>query len=304
MKQNELVTVIIPTFKRSEFLERAINSVLMQTYNNIQVIVVDDNNEKSTYREDTAKIMEKFRDDCRVIYLKNKSNLGGALARNEGIKKADGDYITFLDDDDIYLPNKIENQLRYMLENHKEMSFTDIKIMNENNKLIGFKSHKYVKRFTSSDLLAYHLMYHLTPTNTYMYKKDTLLKVGGFEKVRIGQEFMLMLKTIESNVSIGYLPEANVIQYAHHENRISCGENKIKGEDELYKFKCSYFKDLSKKQRKYIQFRHYAVKARAYLEKKDYKMFMIFIFKALVCSPVSVTHEFLNQFSTRLTNYS
>ena len=97
-----LVSVVIPTYSRNDVLERAIDGILRQTHQNLDVIVVDDNAPKSEWRASTELLMQKYRNDTRVRYIQNAQNLGGAGARNEGIKVAKGDYIAFLDDDDEY----------------------------------------------------------------------------------------------------------------------------------------------------------------------------------------------------------
>lgn len=112
---NELVSVIIPTFKRSGTLERAIASVRAQTYKNIEILVVDDNDPDSRYRKETeALISGLLKDGARITYLKHDHNKGGAVARNTGIDNAKGEYVAFLDDDDIWMPDKIKKQLDMM----------------------------------------------------------------------------------------------------------------------------------------------------------------------------------------------
>ena len=110
MNNNHLVSVIIPTYKRSDMLPRAIASVLGQTYQNIQVVVVDDNNPDTEWRETTSKKMEAYADDSRVKYVCHEQNMNGSVARNTGIHESDGDIVCFLDDDDWFLPTKIEKQ--------------------------------------------------------------------------------------------------------------------------------------------------------------------------------------------------
>lgn len=103
-----MVSVIIPTYKRIDGLNRALESILNQTYTNFEIIVVDDNDENSNYRIATEKFMNKFINEPRVHYLKHKKNLNGAAARNTGIKYARGEFVTFLDDDDFYENNRFE----------------------------------------------------------------------------------------------------------------------------------------------------------------------------------------------------
>lgn len=109
------VSVIIPTFKRSKFLCRAIDSVLNQSYNNIEIIVVDDNGDGSQFRIDNENRLKKYKDN--ILFLKHEKNLNGAAARNTGILKATGEYITFLDDDDIFMPYRIEKMVNALEEN-------------------------------------------------------------------------------------------------------------------------------------------------------------------------------------------
>ena len=205
--------------------------------------------------------MQKYSDNEKIIYLKNKKNLGGAIARNAGIYESTGDYITFLDDDDIYLPDKIAIQLNYMLEYGYELTFTDVRIHDIEDRLIDYREHKYIKSFDHEELLKNHIMHHLTPTGTYMFKRDSIIKIGGFDNVSVGQEFMLMLKAIESGVKIGYIPVANVIQYVHKGERISTGQNKLNKEIELYNYKKKHFNKLTNRQKRYVKFRHHAVMA-------------------------------------------
>ena len=102
------VSVIIPTYHRSECIVRAVDSVLSQTLQDIEVIVVDDNGKATDEGEKTAKIMAGYTNNPKVIYLRHDVNKNGAAARNTGIRNAAGEYISFLDDDDIYLPQRLE----------------------------------------------------------------------------------------------------------------------------------------------------------------------------------------------------
>lgn len=109
----ELVTVIIPTYKGSNKLARAIHSVLLQTYNEIEILVVDDNLPESDERKATQAVIQKYFND-KVKYFKHDNNLNGAVARNTGIKNSKGEYITFLDDDDFMYPNRISDAVTFL----------------------------------------------------------------------------------------------------------------------------------------------------------------------------------------------
>lgn len=107
------VSVVIPTYKRPKYLKRALDSVLRQTYKNIEIIVVDDNNSDDEYRIETEKFMKKF-NDSRIKYIKHERNKNGSAARNTGIKNSSGKYITFLDDDDEFADQRIEKLVQCM----------------------------------------------------------------------------------------------------------------------------------------------------------------------------------------------
>ena len=115
--KNLLVSVIIPSYKNADVIDRAIQSVLNQSYKNIEVIVIDDNNPASKERFETERKMSNYSSNQRVVYLKHDKNMNGAAARNTGIKCSHGDYIAFLDADDWFLPQKIEKQLDFMENN-------------------------------------------------------------------------------------------------------------------------------------------------------------------------------------------
>jgi glycosyltransferase involved in cell wall biosynthesis len=118
-KNKNLVSVIIPTYKRSKLLNKAINSALNQAYNNIEIIVVDDNDPNTIFRTKTKKLMAEYKNNEKVKYIKHSKNRNGAVARNTGVNNSSGKYIAFLDDDDEFEPKKIQTQLK-ILRNCKE----------------------------------------------------------------------------------------------------------------------------------------------------------------------------------------
>ncbi|MBA9025659.1 glycosyltransferase family 2 protein [Peribacillus huizhouensis] len=263
------VSVIIPTYQRINELRMALTSVVNQTYTNIEIIVIDDNEQESEYRDQVQKVINEF-SSMKIIFKQNKENLGAARSRNVGIYMASGDYITFLDDDDIYEANKVKRQLNYMLNNDLEMCFTDLILKNEKQKIVDVRNRENLNEFNQDSLLKYHLMNHLTGTDTFMYKSELLKKIGGFNFIDIGDEFYLMLKTIESGAKIGYLKGSDVIAYVHGQGGLSNGEAKINGENDLYNFKKKYFYLFSTKEKNFIRFRHYSVLAFANFKRKKY----------------------------------
>jgi glycosyltransferase involved in cell wall biosynthesis len=110
----DLVSVIIPTYKRPDQLSSAINSVLSQDYKDIEIIVIDNNNLNDEYQIKTILLMNQHTNDSRIKYLINSHVHNGSAARNLGILESKGEFISFLDDDDYFLPNKISSQVNLL----------------------------------------------------------------------------------------------------------------------------------------------------------------------------------------------
>lgn len=272
MNNMPLVSVIIPTYQRNwSYLHRSVMSVLNQTYTNIEVIVVDDSPENYVERAEIKKNMAALvAADQRVRYLVNEKNLGGSLARNQGINQATGKYVTFLDDDDEYLEEKIKHQVEFMEESGCDLSFENMIMYNTKGKVVDVREYKDIKNFDNEYLLRYHLMRHMTGTPTFMFLTEKLKKIGGFEDAQMGQEFFLMLKAIQAGLSIRYCPICDVKIYKHQDDAISSGMNKITGEKAIYTFKKTFFPQLKRNEKAFIRFRHYAVMVVAYLRNKMY----------------------------------
>lgn len=290
-----LVSVIVPSYKRHrELVARAVGSLLAQTYQNIEVVLIDDNarDELQGYRKELEEMVAELNDE-RICYIQNKENLGGAGARNEGLKQAKGEYITFLDDDDVYLPEKIEKQLAFMLENELDVSFTKLYIYNENEDLIDVRSHDGIESFDLEYLRRYHLTKQITGTNTFMIKKVVLDTIGGFTVVPVGQEFYLMQKILMENFKFGYFPECYVKMYRTQAECISNGKNKVSGQKALYAYKKQFFSILTRAERRYVRCRHYAVMAVSYKRNKKYIPALWNLGVSVLCSPMLALNEAL-----------
>lgn len=258
------VSIIMPTYKRQvPMISRAVESVLGQDYDNIELVVVDDSPQDYPTREKVKDYLESL-EDTRIRYIRNEENLGGALARNEGIKGAEGDYITFLDDDDMYMAEKVGRQVHFMEDKGYDMTFQNLVLKNEDDKVIDVREFHFIESLDNEDLLKYHIMHHLTGTPTFMYRAEKIKEIGGFDDAIMGQEFYLMLKTIESGMKIGYLDAYDVVAYRHSGESISNGMNKIKGQKILQEKKEEYYHLFDNRQKRYISLRNRAVLSVAY----------------------------------------
>lgn len=128
---NLLVSVIIPLYNLENYIERSVNSVLSQTYKNIQIILVDD---AST--DASQDICKKLSNDERIVYIRHDKNKGQTVTRNDGLKAASGDWIMFLDGDDTIEPCTIENFLKVVIEDDNiDIVFAGYKIIKENTSI-------------------------------------------------------------------------------------------------------------------------------------------------------------------------
>ena len=254
MNQDILVSVVIPTYSRNTTLCSAIDSVINQTYKNLDIIVVDDNPADSEWRQSTEELMEKYKADHRVRYLKNKKNLGGSGARNEGIKASKGEYIAFLDDDDEYLPEKIEKQLECALTS--EMSklalvFCDVLMTYDDGSYMCDKESHY------RGCCLYEAIRDncLAATSQWLAVKSALVDVGMFTKVPCKQDSTLILKLLGAGYEVDYVPETLLKYSFYNIPRISSvGTKNIKGEL-LYREKCrKYYNRFDRSQIQEIEF--------------------------------------------------
>ena len=124
---NNKISVIIPTYNRGNIIENSITSILNQTYKNWEVLIIDDGS-----TDNTKEVIDKF-EDKRIKYIKIKKNLGSPNARNIGIGKATGKFISFQDSDDIFYPNKLELQLNNMINQKSHLDFCKIKVIFSNS---------------------------------------------------------------------------------------------------------------------------------------------------------------------------
>ncbi|NLO72254.1 MAG: glycosyltransferase family 2 protein [Porphyromonadaceae bacterium] len=145
---NDLVSIITPSYNTAIFLEETIQSVLNQTYKNWEMIIVDD-----CSTDNTDEIIRKF-DDQRIKYYKNQENVGAAISRNTAISYAKGRWVAFLDSDDLWEKDKLEEQVKFMKENNISFTYTGYMEIDENSKQTG-RVIKGPRRLTKRGMNSY-----------------------------------------------------------------------------------------------------------------------------------------------------
>lgn len=212
--QEELVSVIIPTYNRAHLIEQAARSVLSQTYRTIELIIVDD---AST--DDTEDVIKKI-DDSRLKYVRLEKNSGACKARNEGIKSASGAYIAFNDSDDKWTPEKIEFQLSFLKSSGADVVLCRMECFDD--------SGQFLHCFPNLDedkAVSYHelLSYNCASTQTFFGKAECFKEIlfddmmprlqDWDEALRLAKKFTLvyqnkvLVKTFIQKDSISAHPE-------------------------------------------------------------------------------------------------
>ena len=284
----KLVSVIIPTYNR-EFthLKRALNSVLSQTYENLEVIVVDDNTfEKSEDLEIERQI--KSINDNRIIYLKNYKNLGACASRNNGIKYSKGEYLSFLDDDDEWLPEKIEKQVELF-----EKSSTNVGLIYCHSNTLNINKREEItkskirKKSVSNNIYSNLLLNnYIGSTSFVMIKRQVLERVGYFnEALPASQDYELWLR-IAKHYDIKFTDYVLVNYYVHSGERIS---NNKKAKCEARKLIFDIYYQEFEKSRKIMSRKKMLFIPCIKNEKGTFKAF-IYWFKAFIKFPFQLTH--------------
>jgi len=222
------VSVIIPVYNGEKFLSEAIESVIAQTYSDWEIIAVNDG---STDR--SLEILRRYErllpSKIRVI---SQENYGLSIARNRAIAMAKGDYIAFLDCDDLWLPEKLEKQIDFLNSNKEPgLVYSDNHEIDEHGNLIKenvflFYNAKYFRGYVFNEL--FYANFISTPT--VMVRREVLDKVGVFNpKFRIAQDYDLWLRIAE-HYPVDFIAEP-LAKYRFHRENISRNVDVMVNED-------------------------------------------------------------------------
>ena len=265
-----MITVITPTYNRAKYISNAIDSVVLQTYPDWELLVIDDNKPDSDARKATAEVMSHYTDP-RIHYIQNEKNMGGAGARNVGISHAKGEYIAFLDDDDMYLPDRLRVQVEAMEKNGWDVCVMDgATFKYETGEPVSERHQHLWEGMSNDELIRSHMMYHISGTNSFMFRTDFIRKIGGFDMVPSCQEYILMQKALDAKPKFGYLPVTLIKNFQHEGDQLSTGPKKLAGQKMLIENKKKYFYLLSGKEKRQVLCRHHGVLFFVYFKMHKY----------------------------------
>lgn len=220
------VSVVIPTHKRSQYLKEAIDSVLLQDYDCLEVIVVDDNALFPDIRQETQNLLKEYataRIPVRAVYP--DKNLGGALARNVGVDASSADYIAFLDDDDYFFQDKISHCIEVLSREAVDFVY---------NFVIDSENHLYNKIY-EKPMFDLFVNGGLFATSQLVVNRECFLAINGFDDTPAKQDAILTFKLLQAGYRMACVPDVLNYYRNHDAERISNCQKTLEGEKNLFK---------------------------------------------------------------------
>lgn len=215
--EKDLISIVVPVYNAEKFLTDTINTVFSQTYENWELIFVDD---KST--DNSVEIVNEYiQKNNNIKLIQNKENSGAAISRNKGIDEAKGKYIAFLDADDLWKKDKLEKQIKFMKENEYDFTFTGYEFADEN----GIPNGKKV-------IVPSKINYKKALKNTIIWTSTVMFNMNKLKKediympdVKRGQDTATWWKVLSTGVNAYGIDE--VLSYYRRTNK-SLSANKLK----------------------------------------------------------------------------
>lgn len=219
-----LVSIIMPSWNTGKFIVESIQSVIDQTYEKWELIIVDD-----CSTDDTDILVASFHDD-RIRYFKNKINCGAALTRNKAMREAQGEWIAFLDSDDLWMPKKLEHQIKFMKKYNFACSYHDFMKIDENSKPLNI----YV---TGPKVVTKRKMYNYDYVGclTFMYSAKVMGLIQ-IKDIKKNNDYAILLQTCKK--ADCYLLRENLAQYRIRKKSLSHDKfsKKLKSHFDLFRF--------------------------------------------------------------------
>lgn len=261
-----LITVIIPTYNSAQYLNAAVESVLQQTFKDLEILIIDDGS-----KDNTSELVKSFGDKVRYIY---QENAGVSIARNNGIKESKGKYVAFLDADDTWLPTKLEKQVNALKDNPDyKFCFSDFVGVNQNLQPIEMKRARLLNSAIKDLLLRGNVVGSIC---TVLCERELFDKVGGFDP-KLSQcadwDMWIRLATLTDFLFV----DEQLVTYRQHDSNMSRNAILLE-QDSLCVLEKGFAMDSVPKEiknkRRVAFARNYMVLAGTYYHSKLYKHFL------------------------------
>jgi glycosyltransferase involved in cell wall biosynthesis len=252
-------SVIVPTYKRTDKLERALESIASQTYSDFELIVVDDNPEQE-FRDKVEEIVGDLNSDFEVKLVVNDDGQGVSSARNLGIENASSDYIAFLDDDDEWKPEKLEKEAEAFQQNNYDAVYSAIEMYRDGEvQDIVRKEEKIgLEQILERDKIG-------SPSKVSV-KKEVLEEVNGFdEDIPSGEDWDLWIRLIENGAEFGYINEPLVRYHQSDDSKSSQVDVATEGREKI----TEKHSELLEKAGSKVKARHHLNRAKKQYQLRD-----------------------------------
>ena len=207
----DLVSVIIPYYKKRNFVKETIVSVTNQSYDYLEILIIYDD----TNLNDLEFLQEISKLDNRIRIINNKQRLGAGASRNKGIEQSKGKYIAFIDSDDTWAPDKLKNQIAFMKKNKYQISHTSYFIIDEKKKIISQRKAR--------DLLSINEILKSCDIglSTVIIEKQVIIKTGTkFPQLVTKEDFVFWLTLLKKNYKF-YAYDSNLTNWTDSKNSLS-----------------------------------------------------------------------------------
>ena len=207
----DLVSVIIPYYKKRNFVRETIDSVINQTYDNFEILIIYDD----TNLNDLEFLQEISKLDNRIKIINNKKRLGAGFSRNIGIEQSNGRYVAFIDADDTWLPDKLKDQISFMKKKNYQISHTSYFIIDEKKRVVGQRNAR--------DLLSIDEVLKSCDIglSTVIIEKKIITKTSTkFPQLVTKEDFVFWLSLLKKNYKF-YALESNLTNWTRSKNSLS-----------------------------------------------------------------------------------
>lgn len=276
-----MISVIIPTYKRLNELERAIKSVLSQRYHNFEILIVNDYCDEATVKQ----LIREINDD-RIRYFNNERKKGANGARNTGILHSKGEYIAFLDDDDELLPSKFSTQIKHLKTKSEKWGGVFGSYLSEKKNSWNIVKYENLAEVTLKDVILNNIS--ICSGSNLIIKKEAIEKVGLWDEDLFRQQDLEFLLRFLSKYKLAYDINISLKIYGHNT------PNPIKAFTEREKYLqkiLNHLELLSKQDLKKFYSNHYRRQAKFLVMQREFRQSYSYWLKAIKYCPISIRKD-------------
>lgn len=272
---NPLVSVIVTTYHGEDTIGRSVQSIINQSYSNLEIIVVDDNGLGTHEQKMTKKELEKYHDE-RIVYIAHNNNKNGSFARNTGIHAAKGKYVALLDDDDVFRSDKIKKQVEVMenLNDEYAICYTGMLVHFQNGNM------KEEIQFNNGYIFTQVIMRQIhAPSSVLMFKREQAISIGGFDPSFKRHQDWEFFDRMSYRYKVAVVPSVCMDRYIYKRNSAVNAEQYEKNRIYYLSRMKEYFEYLDEDEKKIIYNFHYQSICKEYIKNRKFVRALKYLMK-------------------------